>query len=89
MKINARKRIIIGLVILLAGILGFSVLGFSGVSLQSPTSVMRVIGSTSFFSTLTGILGGQILISGLRAWRQERKAKKMKKEDAPAEPVEQ
>ena len=74
--ISVKARIIGGLVVFGLTVVLLSMLGISRVSLQSLTSAMRVIFSTSFFSALGGMIAGQIFFSGLRKRSAEKKAKK-------------
>ena len=74
--ISVKARIIAGLAVFFGIVISLSILGISRVSLQSLTSVMRVIISTSFFSAFGGMIAGQIFFSGLRKRNAEKKAKK-------------
>jgi len=80
MKLKAKTKIIIGLILFALVVGGFSTWAVQGVSLQSISSVMRVIIYASLFSAIGGIIAGQILISGVKSlWHERRERKEAKK----------
>lgn len=93
-RINAKKRIIAGLIILAATLVGLPVIAFSRISTNSMASLMWVIGYTNFLAAVGGALSWLCISSGLKVRKKEKKAKKEKSAESaeqaaePAESVE-